>query len=276
MKNRTNVFMLAALAGGVMASAAQAQILVYDQNSRNSYALAAAERVRPGDVVRAGSGDFNALLASGGWELVVMDFPSTAPTGGIDTLANFVNDGGRAILSTWFAQYTPAVFDAFGATGGTSISTVGQTLESTGTALADAVFDGVPMPHSLWFNNWGSDGAAFTTQPGTEVIATLNGAGQVVISANEGRSIASFVIDEWNGLDGAVQLWENMMNVVLDGAGEPCFADFDGDGSLTLFDFLEYQNAFGAGDLRADCDGDGALTLFDFLCFQNAFALGCE
>ena len=55
-----------------------------------------------------------------------------------------------------------------------------------------------------------------------------------------------------------------------------CPADFDGDGSLSLFDFLAFQNAFDAGDLSADFDGDGSLTLFDFLAFQNAFDAGCE
>ena len=60
----------------------------------------------------------------------------------------------------------------------------------------------------------------------------------------------------------------------IDG-GAACVADFDGDGSLTLFDFLAYQNAFASGDRRADLDHDGSLTLFDFLAFQNAFAAGC-
>ncbi|MEQ8318186.1 MAG: GC-type dockerin domain-anchored protein [Phycisphaerales bacterium] len=55
-----------------------------------------------------------------------------------------------------------------------------------------------------------------------------------------------------------------------------CYADFDEDGSLTIFDFLAFQNAFDAGDLIADCDEDGSLTIFDFLCFQNAFDAGCE
>ena len=54
-----------------------------------------------------------------------------------------------------------------------------------------------------------------------------------------------------------------------------CEADIDGDGELTLFDFLGFQNLFDAGDLRADFDGDGELTLFDFLAFQNAFDAGC-
>ena len=57
--------------------------------------------------------------------------------------------------------------------------------------------------------------------------------------------------------------------------GASCYADLDGDGDLTIFDFLEFQNLFDAGDLAADCDEDGSLTLFDFLCFQNAFDAGC-
>ncbi|MEQ9094814.1 MAG: GC-type dockerin domain-anchored protein [Phycisphaerales bacterium] len=54
-----------------------------------------------------------------------------------------------------------------------------------------------------------------------------------------------------------------------------CRADFDGDGELTIFDFLAFQNAFDAGDLAADFDEDGSLTIFDFLAFQNEFDAGC-
>ncbi|MEO1008960.1 MAG: GC-type dockerin domain-anchored protein [Planctomycetota bacterium] len=54
-----------------------------------------------------------------------------------------------------------------------------------------------------------------------------------------------------------------------------CPADLDGDGELTLFDLLAFQNAFDAGDPIADFDGDGLLTFFDFLAFQNAFDAGC-
>jgi subtilisin family serine protease len=63
---------------------------------------------------------------------------------------------------------------------------------------------------------------------------------------------------------------------VVAAGGVGCRADIDGDGSLTLFDFLAFQNAFDAGDLLADFDGDGVLTLFDFLAFQNEFDAGCE
>ena len=47
----------------------------------------------------------------------------------------------------------------------------------------------------------------------------------------------------------------------------PCYADCDGSGDLTFFDFLCFQNLFAALDPGADCDGDGAHTFFDFLCF---------
>ncbi len=54
-----------------------------------------------------------------------------------------------------------------------------------------------------------------------------------------------------------------------------CVADFDGDGELTIFDFLAFQTAFDTGNASADLNGDGSLDIFDFLEFQNLFAAGC-
>ena len=81
-----------------------------------------------------------------------------------------------------------------------------------------------------------------------------------------------FFTGEWQpGGDGAT------VGVVVEGElATECRADIDGDGSLTIFDFLAFQNLFAAGDLAADFDGDGQLTIFDFLAFQNEFAQGCE
>jgi hypothetical protein len=64
-------------------------------------------------------------------------------------------------------------------------------------------------------------------------------------------------------------------DVLLVEADAGCRADLDGDGSLTIFDFLSFQNLFDAGDPQADFDGDGSLTIFDFLAFQNEFDAGC-
>jgi hypothetical protein len=55
-----------------------------------------------------------------------------------------------------------------------------------------------------------------------------------------------------------------------------CDVDFDGDGRLTLFDFIAYQVAFSLGEARADIDGDGELSVFDYLRFQSRFIAGCH
>jgi hypothetical protein len=268
--------LIALTAAGSATASVQAQILVYDENSVNQHALRAAERVRPGEVTRAVASDFNALLASQEWEVVVLDLPSTLPLGGMGDLTAYVNDGGLAVLSTWFAVYDGGLFDAFGADGGASISFGPVSMDSTGTATADAVFAGVPMPWFDWQDNWGSDGAAFILQPGSEGLATISSAADpIMVIANDGRTIAAPVLDEMDGSTEAELIWENMMNVVLSSV-EPCRADIDGDGALTLFDFLAFQNAFDAGARLADFDGDGSLTLFDFLAFQNEFDAGCE
>lgn len=55
-----------------------------------------------------------------------------------------------------------------------------------------------------------------------------------------------------------------------------CPADLDGNGALDVFDFLEFQTLFAAGDPAADWfDYDGELTVFDFLAFFDAFEVGC-
>ena len=58
----------------------------------------------------------------------------------------------------------------------------------------------------------------------------------------------------------------------------PCYADMNGDGTLNVLDFVAFENAFAAGDLRANCDGstvDPVLNALDFQCFLNRYAAGC-
>ncbi|MFI4916699.1 MAG: GC-type dockerin domain-anchored protein [Phycisphaerales bacterium JB060] len=95
-----------------------------------------------------------------------------------------------------------------------------------------------------------------------------------------GRSLATF--DDGDGpalFFGGALFFEGEAGVSAIarwGCDASCPADLDADGSLTIFDFLAFQNAFDAGDPRADFDGDGELTIFDFLAFQTAFDAGCE
>ena len=77
------------------------------------------------------------------------------------------------------------------------------------------------------------------------------------------------------GSDASDQWYIDDVRVQVISIDPTCRADLDGDGELTIFDFLEFQNLFASGDLTADFDGDGELNIFDFLAFQNEFAAGC-
>ncbi len=55
----------------------------------------------------------------------------------------------------------------------------------------------------------------------------------------------------------------------------PCAADCDASGDLTIDDFICFQTLFALGDPAADCDASGDLTIDDFICFQTLFAIGC-
>ncbi|UYV14054.1 MAG: FG-GAP repeat protein [Phycisphaera sp.] len=86
------------------------------------------------------------------------------------------------------------------------------------------------------------------------------GGGQLVVGCSE-----SFFMGEEHGLADVYDL-----DCLL------CAPDLDADGTLTIFDFLLFFNAFDDGSSEADFDGDGELTIFDFLAFQTAFDAGCE
>lgn len=133
----------------------------------------------------------------------------------------------------------------------------------------------------LALGGWDHQPAAIRTDDGVALLVGSPTGGLALLDLDRDPASAGFVIaatDLGGGSPAvaggfAVSTWQD--HVAGFALGAPCVADFDGDGTLSIFDFLAYQNAFDAGDPSADCDGDGALTLFDFLCFQNAFDAGC-
>ena len=158
-------------------------------------------------------------------------------------------------------------FRAAGSTAGPGIIDFDEPIARFGAYLGSNIFDASrPSPTAEFYD---ASGALIDTQ-------------RIDLGGVCGRWA-------WNGWEFATPVsrvvlkhavfgdpWIIMDNVRVDAAGEVCRADIDGDGQLTIFDFLEFQNLFSAGDLRADFDGDGELTLFDFLAFQNEFAQGCD
>ncbi len=59
------------------------------------------------------------------------------------------------------------------------------------------------------------------------------------------------------------------------GIAPPCAADFNGDGVVDFFDYLDFVDAFSANDPSADFNGDTVIDFFDYLDFVDAFSVGC-
>ena len=117
---------------------------------------------------------------------------------------------------------------------------------------------------------------AVGSSPSATIVYHLPGGADIHTEGDCTYAIAMNQGGDDDGAGGTVDLdFVSFWEIAGDCGGGGCRADLDGDGVLTLFDFLAFQNAFDAGDLIADFDGDGVLTIFDFLTFQNEFDAGC-
>jgi hypothetical protein len=54
-----------------------------------------------------------------------------------------------------------------------------------------------------------------------------------------------------------------------------CAADFDGNGTLDFFDYLDFVDAFSTQAANADFNRDGSIDFFDYLDFVDLFSAGC-
>jgi len=119
-------------------------------------------------------------------------------------------------------------------------------------------------------NRTSGPGGSPLVRPGVTLLELLVETADLAVTSNDDRTVC---ILNGNGAGGFTP--GQVISTPDDRPEGILAADFDGDGSLSLFDFLAFQSAFDAMDPRADIDGDGAFTVFDFLDFQNLFAAGC-
>jgi hypothetical protein len=89
-------------------------------------------------------------------------------------------------------------------------------------------------------------------------------------------------LEHWVELFGSNGHWNDnrdVPNVTVYGCvevlGGACRADFNGDGSVNVQDFLAFLQAFAGADPRADMTGDGSVNIQDFLAYLQLFAAGC-
>ena len=245
-----------------------------------------------GDTVRMpSSGGFPVLV---GEEIIAFDF-ETAPGWTVENTA--LDDGAwdRGVplgADDDRVEDPPTDFDGSGsafltdrAAGNSDVDGGPTTLISPEFNLSD--YDDAIVSYARWFRNDDRDADRLRVEFSDNGGLTWSLAENVadtpgwVVAAIRVSDVVD-VTDEFrvrflatdNPNNSVTEAGIDAFRVIVDG-GSACRADFDGNGTLDIFDFLAFQNAFAAGDLAADFDGDGSLSIFDFLAFQNDFAAGC-
>lgn len=138
---------------------------------------------------------------------------------------------------------------------------------SLAVGRASAHVGGFPMAAAVWF----PDGSVrvlsewLVDEYGLFEAGDWRGLHEATGISDDGRVIVGYGINTF----GVKEAWR----VTL--PSRECRIDLDGDGELTVFDFLAFGNLFDLADPRADIDGDGQFTIFDFLAFQTMFDAGC-
>ncbi|MFG0285349.1 MAG: GC-type dockerin domain-anchored protein [Phycisphaerales bacterium JB039] len=235
-------------------------------------------------------GGFRSAIA--GVELVRLDF-ETADGWTVENIDLLDGAWQRAVPAGGGDRGDPiADFDGSGRCWVTDNADDNSDVDGGPTRLISPVYDlagvtAAQVSYARWFQS--SNGV-----PDRMTVEVSNNGGTnwtQVESVGDGAdwALASFIITDFVPLTDQVRVRFNATDNPNDSVTEAgidrfwlltdgdatCRVDLTGDGSLDFFDFLEFQNLFGAGDLKADFTGDGVLDFFDFLAFQNEFAAGC-
>ncbi len=215
-----------------VAAVAQAQnVLVFDGYTTDHVAQQACSGAGFTCTV-ADPSNFTSLLTGGSWDLVVMDYPSNAPSGDWQTpLLAYVAGGGRAIMTGWDATALAPITSAFGVSLGSEHEPL--TLYRWNSSTLFTMPNTVPDPLAPVDNLWGSNGyyltsTGTTTEAGGFTSSVTAGQAAIVV-ANGGRTIFNgFLFDDYSpadansdGKDDAVELVQNEMAAALLAGVEP-------------------------------------------------------
>lgn len=242
---------------------------------------------------------------SGGWNATyswTADALNWAQSIGVRVTNNSnIYGGTSAVMETAYAATRSAGMIHFAAAGNSgagsiaypsSLSTVNAVaaLQRTGTRASFSQF-GPGLDFS-------APGAAIATTDrtgaagyGATDYATVNGTS---FASPYAAGVAALVFSHYPGLTGA-QVQTAMQKSARDlgttgydtGFGwgmvqafgaidAACPADFNLDGTIDFFDYLDFVAAFSAGGAAADFNADATIDFFDYLDFVAAFSSGCN
>jgi len=182
---------------------------------------------------------FNAAVATANptTEMVIASSPSVSFSDS-NNITNFVNSGGRAILSVYFNESLPSTVAAFQAGVAGSIGTPVPVYDWGGSNL----FNGVPNP--ITFSDlWGDDGDRLNPTSGSAVAgfvpATTTNQAAIVVG-NGGRTIINgFIFDDITSTANATLVAQNEIQYVSGVVAPPAAtltATVDGSGNLVITD----------------------------------------
>ncbi|MEM7262518.1 MAG: dockerin type I repeat-containing protein [Planctomycetota bacterium] len=248
---RTVVLSLLVVFAASLAGTAQAQtVLVYDGNTNNSNAVAAATAFGLPTTIVANDAGFIAELTGGTWDLVVVDVPSGIPFTdvGVGTaLDAHVAAGGKAMLCWWsldggsldpLAAQIRATFQVESAV---DFFVVMPTFAWDSTHPIFLEPNLIPLPLTPATDFWADNGDRLTGAPGTVEIggfvATPTPGEASIVIGNGGSTIANgFMFDDYATAD-IVPFLVNEMNFLLFGQG-PTFSrgDVNDDGVFDVSD----------------------------------------
>lgn len=180
---------------------------------------------------------FNSLLQGDTWDMVVVDCPSTRPFSGTWTpLTDYINNGGRVVMSFWGLDGAPSLADAFGVSVTSSFNNPENVYRWD---VSHPVFNIPNLVANLtsWQDTANDDGDKLALVPlsGAQALGGFTispTAGQAaIVLGNNGRTIYNgFLFEELNDPVGTKLVANEIMYVIP----EPATIMLLGLGSLGL------------------------------------------
>ena len=221
-------------------AAASGAILLYESNSRG-YAGDALDLLGL-TYTTSTSSDFTTRVNSAAFDLLVIDMPSTLPSGSWQSaIVTHISRGGRVIMGHWQFQNESALQTAFQAGTSTGLSTPQSVLRWSSTHPVYTTPYSPPATLRWTTDAWADDGDYLVPRAGGTAIAgysaSATSTSAAIVVGNSDRTIYNgFLFDSFTADDdgdGIRDIVELLANEIQFLRGAACDVDLDGFRALT-------------------------------------------